>query len=69
MISTSFLIEPLSNLDRKLFDNTDSLQTNMLLFGNESPNTNHNTVIFNATMKIILSTKRSDEPLFISLVF
>ena len=56
----------LRNLDSKLFDNNDSLLTNILLFGLESFNTNQNKTIVNANIIFILSTKRFDEPLFIS---
>ena len=62
----STLFSTLCNLDSKLFDNTGSLLTNTLLFGKESLNTDQNTAIFNANMEFILSTKRFDEPLFIS---
>ena len=62
----STLFSTLRNLDSKRFDNTDSLLTNILLFGKESLNTDQNTAILNATMEFILSTKRFDEPLFIS---
>ena len=41
-------------VDSKLFGNTDSLLTNILLFGKESLNKNHNTTILNATMEFIL---------------
>ena len=62
----STLISTLRDLYSKLFDNTDSLLTNILLFGKESLNTDQNAAILNATMEFILSTKRLDEPLFIS---
>ena len=50
LFSTSY------NLDSKLFGNTDSLLTNILLFNKESLNKNQNTGILNATMECILST-------------
>ena len=56
----------LSNLDRKLFNNTNSLLTNILLFGKESLNTNQNMTILNLTTEFILSTKRFSESLFIN---
>ena len=62
----STLFSILHNLDSKLFDNTDSLLTIILLFGKESVNTDQNTTIFNATTEFILSTKRFDEPFFLS---
>ena len=62
----STLLSTLRNLVSKLFDNADFLLTNILLFGKESLNTNQNTSILNAAMEFILSTKRFDEPLFIS---
>ena len=39
-----------TSLHNKLFENIDSLLTNVLLFGKESLNTNQNTVIFNVTI-------------------
>ena len=50
LFSTSY------NLDSKLFGNTDSLLTNILLFNKESLNKNQNTGILNATTECILST-------------
>ena len=61
----STLFRTLRNLDSKLFDNTDSLLRNILLFGKESLNADQNTAILNAAMEFILSTKNFDEPLFI----
>ena len=52
------LFNTLRNLDSRLFDNTDSLLTNILLFDKQSRNTDQNTAIVNATMEFILSTKR-----------
>ena len=63
------LFSTLPNLDSKLFENTDSLMRNILLFGKDSLNTNQNTATLNASMEFTLSTKRTDEPLFISLFF
>ena len=65
-IFSSTIFSTLRNLYSKLFDNIDSLLTNILLFGKGSLNTDQNTAILNATMEFILSTKRFDEPLFIS---
>ena len=50
----STLFSTLHNLDSKLFDNTDSPLTYILLFGKEFLDTNQNTAILNATMEIIL---------------
>ena len=61
----STLFITLRNLDSKLFGNTDSLLTNILLFGKDSLNAYQNTAVVNATMKFILSTRRFDELLFI----
>ena len=63
------LFSTLRNLDSKLSENTDSLMRNILLVGKESLNTNQNRATLNATMEFTLSTKRIDEPLFISLFF
>ena len=62
----STLFTTLCNLDSKLFGNTDSFVTNILLFGKESLNTNQSMAILNATTEFTLSTKRFDEPLFIN---
>ena len=51
-----------NNLDRKLFDNINFFLTNMLFL----QATYQNTAILNATMAFILSTKKFDEPLFLS---
>ena len=56
----------LSNLDCKLFNNTNSLLTYILLFGKESLNTNQNMTILNLTIEFILSTKIFSESLFIN---
>ena len=57
-----FPFSTLRNLDGKLFDNTDSLLTIILLFGKVSLNTNQNTTILNGTMEFILSTRRFHKP-------
>ena len=44
----------LRNEDIKLFEITDSLLTNVFLFGKESLNVNHNTEILNITIEFIL---------------
>ena len=62
----STLFNSLRNLDSKLFENTDSFLTNILLFGKESLNKDQNTAILNATLEFIISANRFDEPLFIS---
>ena len=61
----SILCDTLRYLDNKLFDNNDSLLTNILLFGKEPLYINQNTAIVNATMKFIFSIKRFDEIIFI----
>ena len=62
----STLFSTSRNLDSKLFDNTDSFQINILLFGKESLDTDQIMAILNETMEFILSTTTFDKPLFIS---
>ena len=62
----STLLSTLNNLNRKVFENTDSLLSYILLSGKESLNTNQNAVILNVNMEFVLSTKRFDEQLFVS---
>ena len=52
----STLFSTLHNIDSKLFDNTDSLLTNIFLLGKKSLDTDQNTAILNATMGFILAT-------------
>lgn len=60
IINKNIPISTLHNLDSKLFENIDSLLTNILVFGSD-----HATIL-NATIESLLSTKRFDVPLFIS---
>ena len=62
----STLFSTLHNPDSKLSENTDSPLTNILLFSKECLDINQNTAILNSTMEFILSTRRFEEPLFIS---
>ena len=50
------LFSTLHNIDSKLFDNTDSLLTNIFLLGKKSLDTDQNTAILNTTMGFILTT-------------
>ena len=62
----STLFSTSRNLDSKLFDNTDSFQINILLFGKESLDTDQIMAILNETMEFILSTTTFDKPVCIS---
>ena len=56
------LFSPLS-IDTKLFDNTDSVMTQILFFRNGYHNLNNNFQIITATTEYNLSSKIFDEPL------
>ena len=58
------LLSTIGNTNYKLLENTDSVLTQTLLFGNTSYDITGNTKILNATITFILLTKRFDEPLF-----
>ena len=58
------LLSTIGNIHYKLLENTDSVLTQTLLFGNTSFDITDNTKILNATINFILLTKRFDEPLF-----
>ena len=58
------LLSHIGNINYKLLENTDTVLTQTLLFGNTSFDKTHNTKIPNATINFILLTKRFDEPLF-----
>ena len=58
------LLSTIGNTNYKLLENTDSVLTQTLLFGNTSYDITGNTKILNATVTFILLTKRFDEPLF-----
>ena len=54
----------ITNIDCKLLENTDSSSTQTLLYGNPSLGVITNSLILNATMDFILSTKRFEEAHF-----
>ena len=58
------LLSTIRSLDSKLLDCTDYDLTQTLLFGNTSKTSCNNFKIINASIDYILSSKRSDEPLF-----
>ena len=60
----SSLLSTIRNIDCKLLENTDSLLTQALLYGNPSLDINTNSLILNAAIDFILSTKRFEEALF-----
>ena len=60
----SSLLTTISNIDCKLLEITDSSLTQMLLYGNPSFDIITNSLILNATIDFILSTKRFEEALF-----
>ena len=64
VIERRTLLSTISNINYKLLENTDSVLTRTLLFGNTSFDITENTKILNATINCILLTERFDEPLF-----
>ena len=60
----SSLLSTIRNIDCKLLENTDPSLTQTLLYGNPSLDINTNSLILNAAIDFILSTKRFEEALF-----
>ena len=60
----SSLLSTIRNIDCKLLEITDSSLTHTLLYGNPSFDIITNSLILNATIDFILSTKRFEEALF-----
>ena len=60
----SSLLSTIRNIDCKLLEITDSSLTQTLLYGNPSFDIITNSLILNATIDFILSTKRFEETLF-----
>ena len=60
----SSLLSTIRNIDCKLLEITDSSLTQTLLYGNPSFYIITNSLILNATIDFILSTKRFEEALF-----
>ena len=60
----SSLLSTIRNIDCKLLEITDSSLTHTLLYGNPSFDIITNSLILNATIDFILSTKRFEETLF-----
>ena len=61
------LLNSLVNIDHTLLDNTDFSLTQILLFDNTTFNAIANTKIINLTSDFVMSTKRFDEPLLITV--
>ena len=60
----SSLLSTIRNIDYKLLEITDSSLTHTLLYGNPSFDIITNSLILNATIDFILSTKRFEKALF-----
>ena len=58
------LINNIRNIDNNILNLNDSRFSEVLLFGNSSFNNTKNTSILNTTIKYIVSSKRSEVPLF-----
>ena len=63
------LLGTLRNIGCKLLESTDSCLTETLLFGSTSLDPETNSLILNATIDFILSTKRFEEPLLWEVLF
>ena len=63
-MNRSSLLSTIRNIDCKLLEISDSSLTQTLLYGNPSFNVITNSLILNATIDFILSTKRFEEALF-----
>ena len=61
----SSLFSSIRNIDCKLLEITDPSLTQTLLYGNPYLDITTNSLIFSATIDFILSTKRSEEALFL----
>ena len=58
------LINNIRNIDNNILNLNDSRFSEVLLFGNSSFNNTKNTSILNTTIEYIVSSKRSEVPLF-----
>ena len=64
----SSLLSTIRNIDCKLLEITNSSLTQTLPYGNPFFDINTNSLILNATVDLILSTKRFEEALFKELI-
>ena len=58
---------PLNNIneiDSTIFNKSESVETRILLYSNESFKDDVNVLILNATIDFVLSTNRFDEPFY-----
>ena len=60
----SLLLVIIRNIDCKLLENTETSLTQAVLYGNTYLDINTNSLILNATIDFILSTKRFEGALF-----
>ena len=58
------LINKIKNIDKPIFDESDSLITYTLLFGEEKLSITDNKSILKAAIQFLISSSRSDLPLF-----
>ena len=59
------LLNNINEIDSTIFNKRDSVVTRILLYGNESIKNEVNLLILNATIDLVLSTNRFDEPLYL----
>ena len=58
------LLSTIKNIDNNLLHLCETVLIRTLLFGRNSFDTNANTNVVNGTIEYIISTNRSDEPVF-----
>ena len=61
----STLLNNINEIDSTIFNKSDSVVTRILVYGNESFKDEVNLLILNATTDFVLSTNRSDDPLYL----
>ena len=59
------LLNNINEINSTIFNKIDSVVTCILLYGDESFKDEVNLLILNATTDYVLSTNRSDEPLYL----
>ena len=61
----STLLNNINEIDSTILNKSESVVARILLYGDESFKDHVNLLILNATFDFVLSTNRSDEPLYL----
>ena len=61
----STLLNNINEIDKTVFNKSDSVVTRILLYGGESFKDGVNLLILNATIDFVLSINRFDEPIYL----